>query len=334
MITDGAVDLHFHGAYGVDLMTAQEAELDLLSKMLWTEAGVSAFCPTTLSTARPELKEAVARLGAWIARGKHPGARPLGIHLEGPFIHPEACGAHPPGSVRPLEFTELEELWVASQETIKIVTFAPELLVEEDLKRLVAWARPRGIRLSLGHSRATDVQARRAFSLGIRGVTHGWNALPFHHRAPGPLGAAMGRKDIYIEIIPDGVHVHPHVVRWTLALHEAVCFVSDCVPAAQTPAGSWHRFGRLKVHFSEGAGRLESGALAGGGRLLTDTFGRWIVHEAEETGIPLSRLWRRSIALITENPMRAVGAARNSRHRIRWRKVDGKWQASPLKLNG
>src|SRR3954471_14387376 len=132
LITPGAIDLHFHGAYGIDLMTADERELDLLSASLWNDAGVAAFCPTTLSSPSRELAAAVHRLGSWIRRGRHPGARPLGIHLEGPFVHAEACGAHPPESLRPLSFEELDELWKASRETLKIITLAPELLVEED----------------------------------------------------------------------------------------------------------------------------------------------------------------------------------------------------------
>jgi N-acetylglucosamine-6-phosphate deacetylase len=324
----GAVDLHFHGAFGVDLMTAEEPELDALSRDLWLEAGVAAFCPTTLSAAPDDLLEAVTRLGRWIRRGKHPGSVPLGIHLEGPFIHAESCGAHPLGAIRPLDFEELERLWTASQKTLKILTLAPELILEEDQKRLVSWAKPKGIKLSLGHSRATDVQAKRAFELGFSGVTHAWNALPFHHRAPGPLGGALGRPGVYVEIIPDLVHVHPTTIRWTRTLHPNVCFVSDCVPAAGTPAGSWHRFGSLKVHFSEGAARLENGHLAGGGRTLTDVFGRWIEHESAETGKPVEKLWKEALPYITSNPLKALGvsAAKVSRVRIYWSKQDSRWR--------
>jgi N-acetylglucosamine-6-phosphate deacetylase len=329
LASPGAVDLHFHGAYGIDLMKADERDLDSLSVELWREAGVAAVCLTTLSAPPAELKEACARLGAWIRRGRYPGTRPLGIHLEGPFLHSDACGAHPKSCLRPLDFAELESLWEASEGTLKILTLAPELLVEEDIKKLVRWARGCKVRLSLGHSRATEVQALRAFELGFRGVTHAWNALHFHHRSPGPMGAALGKKGVYVEIIPDGVHVHPTTLRWTRNLHEDVCFVSDCVPAAGTPAGSWHSFGSLKVHFSEGAARLENGSLAGGGRPLTDTFGRWIVAEARETGVPLKRLWKDSIAHITTTPLRAIGVspAILKAMRIRWEKHEGRFRA-------
>jgi N-acetylglucosamine-6-phosphate deacetylase len=332
LLSPGAVDLHFHGAYGIDLMSAEERELDELSTSLWREAGVAAFCPTTLSSPREELAQAVSRLGAWIRRGRHPGARPLGIHLEGPFVHAEACGAHPPETLRPLSFDELDSLWEASRQTLKILTLAPELLVTDDLKRVARWSRSKGVRLSIGHSRATHVQARQAFEAGFSGITHAWNALPFHHRSPGPLGAALGRKGAYVEIIPDLVHVHPILIRWTMGLHEQVCFVSDCVPAAATAAGSWHPFGSLRVHFSEGACRLQNGALAGGGRPLTDAFGRWVAHEEGDLKIPAREILKKSIAVITEHPLRAVGASQKtiSNMRIQWKKRDGWYRATPL----
>jgi N-acetylglucosamine-6-phosphate deacetylase len=312
-------------------MRAEEAELDALSRDLWREAGIGAVCLTTLSAPEKELEEAVERLGRWIRRGKHPGTKPLGIHLEGPFLHDEACGAHPPECLRPLNFDELDRLWQASQKTLKILTCAPELLVEEDLKRLTKWAKANGVRLSLGHSRANEIQAAQAFAAGFRGVTHAWNALHFHHRGPGPLGAAFGRKGVYVEIIPDLVHVHPTTIRWTRKLHDDVCFVSDCVPAAGTPAGSWHSFGSLRIHFSEGACRLKNGGLAGGGRPLTDTFGRWLEVESKETGVPVARLWKEALPLITDNPLRAMGASPKLLKdlRIRWEKHEGRLRARP-----
>jgi N-acetylgalactosamine-6-phosphate deacetylase len=335
--TPGAVDLHFHGAYGIDLMTADERDLDLLSRDLWREAGVAAVCLTTLSAPAGDLKAAVARLGGWIRRGKFPGTHPLGVHLEGPFLHSEACGAHPPECLRAFDFAELEDLWQTSQHTLKILTIAPELIVEDDLKTLGKWAKKNGVRLSLGHSRATEVQAARAFDLGFKGVTHAWNALNFHHRAPGPLGAALGRKGVYVELIPDLVHVHPTAIRWTRKLHgkDDVCFVSDCVPAAATPAGSWHSFGKLKVHFSEGAARLENGHLAGGGRPLTDAFSRWVEAESNETGVAAAKLWKEALATITENPLRAVGGPKKllKTMRIHWEKYDGRLKAHGIALS-
>src|SRR6185437_15636763 len=152
-------------------------------------------CATTLSTDPHELAQAVSRLGEWIhsergslSRGGSVRAMPLGIHLEGPFINSSCCGAHPPSSIRSLDLKELEALWKLSQGTLKILTIAPETLSSKALTRLVDWANHRGISLSLGHSKATEKQAKSAFESGFRGVTHAWNALAFHQRSPGALG--------------------------------------------------------------------------------------------------------------------------------------------------
>ncbi len=316
LVTPGLVDLHFHGAFGIDLMSAEKHELDELALRL-ERGGVAAFCPTTLSSSRRELLAAVKRLGSWTSAasasarraGSRPGARPLGLHLEGPFISPASAGAHPPGAVRALDFQELGELWEASLGTLKILTIAPERLDRRSLARLAGWARARKIVLSLGHSRASEREARAAFDAGFSSVTHAWNALAFHHREPGVLGAALGRPDVSLELIPDGIHVDPTVIRWTRKLHPPgrVCFVSDCIPSAATRSG-WHAFGDLRVRRSpDGGSRLRDGRLAGGGRLITESYSRWLEAEARETGQPPLRLLRETIGHLTSAPLRALG---------------------------
>src|SRR5690606_23732449 len=228
----GAVDLHFHGAFGIDLMTAKPAELDDLSAELW-KRGVAAFSATTLSAPPSELETAVSRLGAWIRKNSAPGAKPLGIHLEGPFIHSDAAGAHSPGCIRRATLEELEKLWEVSKKTLQILTLAPETLSAGELDAVIAWAKKRKIRLSIGHTRCTEVEASEAFAKGFTGVTHAWNAMAYHHREPGVLGAALsnasrsrGNRDVSIEVIPDEIHVHSTFIDWTLALHpEGVFFV-------------------------------------------------------------------------------------------------------------
>ena len=301
-------------------MTADATSFDQLSHRLW-EGGVAAFCPTTLSSPPRVLRAAVGRMGRWIRSGSAPGALPLGIHLEGPFINSHACGAHPPGLLRPLNFLELEALWEASLGTLKILTVAPEMLDQTQLKKLVKWADSRKIRLSAGHSHATESQAQAAFEAGFRGVTHAWNALAYHHRDPGILGAAISRSDSFIELIIDQVHVAPEVIRWTQTLQPAdrLCFVSDCVPAAETPGGRWHSFGSLKIRCDQGACRLPGGALAGGGRLLTRTFEQWVRDQAQ-TKDKAQAILRRSLPSITSAPLRYLGVAASklSERRVHW----------------
>ncbi len=306
-----AVDLHFHGAFGVDLSSAPISQLDWLTQRLW-KAGMAAFCPTTVSSDWPQLKETVQRLGQWITQfrahsgDRTPKTRPLGIHLEGPYLNTQCCGAHPPQFLRPFQLSELKELWELSQKTIRIVTLAPEALSKRELLALTEWAKPRRIRLSIGHSQATQEQATRAFDSGFSQVTHAWNALNFHQRAPGVLGAALGNPNVWIELILDQVHVHPTVIDWTLKLHprNRICFVSDCVTAAGMPANQWFQFGPLKVRNVDGACRLENGALAGGGLLLPEAFRRWVMAEAMRTGDSKKALLKRYAACTSSQPAR------------------------------
>lgn len=162
--TIGLVDIHFHGAFGIDLMSASPPELNHLSELLWKQ-GVAGFCPTTVSAPRKVLLDAVERLGRWIReksaissslkmeispnsilssrndKSIKTGAVPLGIHLEGPFLSSGACGAHPPSAIRKFTWEELQELWTASHETLKIITLAPETLSHKELQKLGQWSR-------------------------------------------------------------------------------------------------------------------------------------------------------------------------------------------------
>ncbi len=301
LTTIGAVDMHIHGAFGIDIMNASPEIFDELSMRLW-EHGVSAFCPTTLSTNADSLTSSVTRIGRWIRSGSAPGAIPLGIHLEGPFLNKNLAGAHPARQIRPFDFDELNMLWTASLGTLKIITLAAELIPARDIKKLAKWSKKYGITLSLGHSAATESQARLAFDLGISGVTHAWNAMRFHHRDPGILGAAIGRQGIHIEIIPDGIHVSQSIIRWLCRLHMTkglICFVSDAAPAAQTQKG-WHQL--------EEACRLRDGTLAGGGALLPNMYRRWLMREAALTGAPPWKLLQSTLKFITTAPLIALNA--------------------------
>lgn len=269
-------------------MSATPSELTTLIEKL-PQHGIAAFCPTTLSTDAPTLRRVCETLGAWIKKSSKKGAKtalPLGIHLEGPFINPKASGAHPPGVLRPATLDELNDLWEVSQGTLKIITLAPEIHSREFLIELSKWARKRKIILSLGHSCATQSEAAQAFRLGFRNVTHAWNALSFHHRQPGALGAACGHESVFLEIIPDQIHVDPKVIAWTQKLHDPkrICFVSDCIPVAGLTDSEISTrkttFGPLDITRTDGAGRIRSGqnqgTLAGGGNLLPQMLLHWI----------------------------------------------------------
>lgn len=246
------IDLHFHGAWGIDLMTASPEHCDQLAQKLW-DSGVDAFCPTTLSADAPSLRKAVATLGKWISDFQEAPAvgraYPLGIHLEGPFLSAAKAGAHAPSTLRPCSLAELDDLYRISQGTLRLITLASEDLSEKERKSLGKWAQAHQVTLSLGHTRATEAEARQAFQAGFRGITHAWNAMSFHHRDGGPLaGAFSSETPVHVEIIPDGVHLSPSVARMTLELFgDRGVWVSDCVPAAGLKPGAETEFGPIRV---------------------------------------------------------------------------------------
>ena len=302
-------------------MTADSKRLDELAERLLAH-GVAGFCPTTLSASPKLLLETVGRLGHWIESRKAstgrvkvaPLARPLGIHIEGPFISPGAAGAHPTGVLRAPRMEELRDLWDASRGTIKIITMAPETLGSQS--PIPAWARSHKIILSAGHTKASQSQATAAFDAGFRGVTHAWNASSFHQRSPGMLGAALGRKGVFLEIIPDGVHVDPTVIRWTRMIHpkDQICFVSDSTPAAGLTEGQVTSFGPLQVCIRQGASRLPDGQLAGGGMLLPEAYRMWIEQESKATGVPIRRLHSQSVGALHKNPLKYLGFSGLKQH--------------------
>lgn len=333
----GLIDIHFHGAYGIDLMAASESELDLLSQKLWKQ-GIAGFCPTTLSTDPASLLSTVERLGPWIRKRNSRSlfrsnqALPLGIHLEGPFLHKACCGAHPPKTLRHLNLKELQTLWERSEKTLKIITLAPETLSSLEMGELHRWAKPKKIALSLGHSQADETQSKRAFAGGFRGVTHAWNALPFHHRSPGALGAALGKSDVYVELIIDQIHVSPTLLDWTRRLHPAnrLCFISDCAPAAEQNQPC--TFGPLQIYPSQdGTCRiLGTDALAGGGKILSRSFCDWIGNQLNPNP---QQLLKKALPSVIEAPLWAlqIPLQRLKRHQVKWfLDESGRLQVSPV----
>ncbi len=302
-------------------MNADLTQLDRLSSLLWKK-GVAAFCPTTVSTSSADLLYSLEVLGKWIHRGNHPGAIPLGIHLEGPFIAEGACGAHPSKYLRPFRWSDFDAYWKASRGTLKIITLAPERIQNGDLEKLSLFANAHSLRLSLGHSCASQSECEDAFLRGFSGVTHAWNALRFHHREPGAMGAALGNPRVYLELIADLVHLSPRVLDWTLGIHpnEKICFVSDCVPAAQLRTGKKTQFGPLWISEKDGACRLADGSLAGGSLLLPQAFSNWVENTAQRFRLNPWDLAKRALPLINSNPLHYLGIPLNilkNRH-VEW----------------
>ncbi len=257
----GMLDLHINGTRGADAAHASQEVLERMSRAL-AEDGVTGFLPTLISDREePLLGELRALSGSMEAtRG---GARALGIHLEGPFLNPERRGAHRPEALRRPSVEEFDRYQEAASGGIVKLTIAPEL---PGALEVIRHARRELPVVSLGHTAADFDTAVRAFEAGANAVTHLFNAMnPLHHRQPGLLAAALNSPPrIKAQVIADGLHVHPEVVRLIYRCKgaEGVVLVTDAVSAAGMPDGDY-RVGSVTVHLRDGACRDAEGRLAG-----------------------------------------------------------------------
>jgi N-acetylglucosamine-6-phosphate deacetylase len=261
----GFIDLHLHGAMGLDVMAADPGVLERLSRVLGSW-GVTAYCPATASAPPRELVRAVAAVAEATRRSSEPGwrgARVLGCHVEGPYLARERRGAQPQDCLRLPDFEELERLHGVAGETLRILTLAPEL---PDALPAIRWLRARGVIASLGHTDAGEQEALAAVAAGATQATHTFNAMrPLHHREPGVLGVVLDRDEVLAEVIADGRHVH-HAVVCILCRAKGmtrVAAVSDLSPLAGCPPGEYDLYGERAVLTTESAFMKQTGSLAG-----------------------------------------------------------------------
>lgn len=222
----------------------------------------------------------------------------LGSHLEGPFLSMERRGAHNPAYLRaPLPY-ELEELIGASRETLRQLTIAPELPGSLEAIDVLVEA---GIAVAIGHTEADFDQAREAFDRGARILTHAFNAMEgIHHRAPGPIVAAFEDERVTIELILDGLHVHPDVAGMAFkAAPGRVALVTDAMAAAGSSDGDY-RLGSLNVTVRDGLAVLSGTDTIAGSTLTQDGALRCAVEQAEVHPVD-------AIAALTSTPARALG---------------------------
>ena len=231
------IDLHIHGYAGADVGSAEPAELERMARALLMQ-GVGAFCPTTMTLPEARLA-AVCRCTAAYCKEQHPGAQAAGVHLEGPFLARERRGSHDEALLQNPDPELLRRLQKAGEGVVRLMTLAPEL---PGALPLIQMAVKQGVRVSLGHTQADYDTAQAALRAGAAQCTHLLNAMtPFGHRAPGVMGAAFDVPDTMEELICDGIHVHPAMVRAIFRLFgpERVLLVSDALPAAGMPEGTY-----------------------------------------------------------------------------------------------
>jgi N-acetylglucosamine-6-phosphate deacetylase len=289
-VAPGFIDLQVNGGMGSNFGDASPEGIRKAIEF-HVSHGTTGFLPTIVTAPIPDVREAISR----VKGVGHPAV--LGAHLEGPFISPARAGAHSPNHILPPSRRRFDELVAGHAGFIKVVTLAPEL---PGARELISTVIEIGAIPALGHSDATYEQALTAVKQGVRLFTHLFNAMsPFHHRAPGAVGAALD-SDAYLGLICDGVHVHPAAVRLVARVkgYDRICLVTDAISAAGLSDGDYS-LGSLPVTVRAGVARLPDGTLAGS----TLTMDRAVKNFKEFTGCSLPE----AVRCATLNPARLLG---------------------------
>ena len=258
---------------------------------------MGAYLATTVTMPMDATLKSLAAMAGLIGRDID-GARPLGIHIEGPFLSPHKKGAHPARLLLTPSVELFDRMWQAAEGKIRLMTIAPELPNAEEV---IAHATALGVRVSMGHSDADTAAARAGIRAGAVTATHTFNAMrQFDHRDPGLLGVVLTNDDLFAELICDGLHVHPIAVRiyWKSKGPERAMLITDAMTAAGMPDGNY-KLGELDVRVVDGKCILDENTLAGS----TLTLDRAVRNFAEFTGATIDDLSK----LASRNPARMTG---------------------------
>jgi N-acetylglucosamine-6-phosphate deacetylase len=304
VIAPGYVDLHIHGSAGYDVMDDSVEALPAIERLI-ARHGVTSYFPTTVSAPMDATLRALERLATAIEKCKREGADsehralPLGIHLEGPFISHVRRGAHPPENLLAPTLALFERFWQAARGRIRMMTIAPEL---EGALEVIAEAARRGVCVSLGHSDADFAATERGIAAGARHATHTFNAMrPLDHRSPGILGAVLTDRRVSADIIADGVHLDPAIVKLFAKAKgaEQTVIITDAISATGMPDGRY-RLGTFEVEVRDGK-CMTNGTLAGS--VLTMDRAVQNLSRFAEWDLPLA------VAAASRNPVRVARIA-------------------------
>jgi N-acetylglucosamine-6-phosphate deacetylase len=296
-VAPGFVDMHVHGGGGASYTdahaVAQAAEFHLRHGTTTTLASLMTASPAELVAAVCALAEST-RVGTV-----------AGIHLEGPWLSPARCGAHDCGQLRGPDPAEIDALLAAGDGAIRMVTLAPELSGTDDA---IGRFLDAGVVVAVGHTDATYEQVRHAVDLGATVGTHLFNAMrPVHHREPGPVLALLQDRRVTVELIADGVHVHPAVVRAVIegAGPDRVALVTDAVAAAGSADGSF-QLGAQWVDVVAGVARVRGTSTIAGSTATMDQLFRAVCRlgSYSDTGLAAA------VQMTSTTPARALGLDR------------------------
>jgi N-acetylglucosamine-6-phosphate deacetylase len=298
-ISPGFIDLHIHGALGRDVMDADMESFNIIGGHL-ARAGISGYLATTLSSPFPSILkviDSVKRSPIYPLVSK-----PLGVHIEGPFLNVKQCGAQNADFIKEITEEDVRILIETTQGIKTILTLAPEV---KDNMRFVQTLKENGIIVAIGHSEATYEHTLEGIRAGISHATHFFNGIPdFHHRDPGVVGAVLESEDVTVELICDAIHVHPASVR--LVLHrkrpENICLITDSILAAGLGDGDFI-LGDLEITVKGNETRLKDSSVLAGSVL---TMNRALKNILDWTDLSLSQ----GVNMASLNPARIIGVDR------------------------
>lgn len=290
----GLVDIHFHGCKGADMCDGTKEALDVITSYE-ASVGVTSVCPATMTIPKDELLEVMKNAGSYEYSG---GSHLVGINMEGPFISPAKKGAQAAENIMHCDYEYFSRLQKAANGLIKLVDIAPE---EPGAMEFIDRAKGEVV-ISLAHTASGYDTAREAIERGASHATHLYNAMPpLNHREPGVIGAVRDAEKCHPELICDGVHIHPSVIRATFAMFGAdrMILISDSMRAAGMPDGSY-TLGGLDVNVVGNRATLASdGAIAGSVTNLMDCMKTAV----KTMNIPLET----AVACATINPAKSLG---------------------------
>jgi len=299
LLAPGFIDLHHHGGGGISFEAGADPA-QMAEHAAWVaQHGVTGFLRTI---AAPTQDDLLTLIRTHVDQMNHTagGARPLGLHLEGPYLNPDKAGAFNPGWLRVIDLDEIRAWLEAGQGWIKMVTLSPELPGAFEAARLLKDA---GVVVALGHTTTDFDTASRALAGDFSHSTHTFNAQSgFDHRQPGAVGAVLASNIATAEVIADGVHVHPAALKILVSClgSERVVLVTDSMPAAGLHDGEYSLVGQ-QVTVRDGTARLADGTLAGS----TATMPRCVCTMHRDAGIPLHQ----ALQMASLNPARVIGMA-------------------------
>ena len=289
----GLVDIHFHGCMGADMCDGTKEALDIITKYE-ASIGVTSVCPATMTIAKDELLNVMKNAGDYAYNG---GAHLVGINMEGPFISASKKGAQAEENILHCDYEYFCRLQKAAKGLIKLVDLAPE---EPGAMEFIEKAKDEVV-ISLAHTASDYDTAKEAIQRGASHATHLYNAMPpLNHRNPGVIGAVRDSETCHAELICDGVHIHPSVIRATFAMFGAkrMILISDSMRATGLNDGDY-TLGGQPVKVKGNLATLHDGTIAGSATNLMDCV-RFVV---KKVGLPFET----AVMCASENPAKEIG---------------------------